>query len=49
MGNIIKKALRFTLQAYVLALVIMSVTGILWAIFALISGEFNEATFGIME
>tara|TARA_S200002703_G_C3684634_1_gene210198 strand:- start:39 stop:197 length:159 start_codon:yes stop_codon:yes gene_type:complete len=47
--SLIIKALKFTFQVYAIALLMMAVSGILWAIYALISGEFNEATFGIME
>ena len=49
MINLIQKTLEFILKAYVLALGSMSVMGIFWAIYALISGEFTNANFGIME
>jgi hypothetical protein len=42
------KLLTFTLKLVTFSLTALAASGIVWAIFALVSGEFTNATFGIL-
>ncbi len=42
------KLLNYTLKTIAFTLTAFAASGILWAIFALVSGEFTNATFGIL-
>jgi hypothetical protein len=47
-NNIIMKLLNLTFKLIAFTLTAFVASGILWAIFALVSGEFTNATFGIL-
>jgi hypothetical protein len=42
------RLLNFTLKLVTFSLTVLAASGIVWAIFALLSGSFDNATFGIL-
>jgi len=47
-NNTIMRLLNYTLKTIAFTLTAFAASGIIWAIFALVAGEFTNATFGIL-